>query len=76
LIAAAYVVPVEVLALQVELCLPKSLVSRATRVDVIWASAGVLARRASRTILLPLGREGCQSPGGGNDHALDADYLP
>jgi hypothetical protein len=62
LTAAAYAVPVEVLALQVELCLPKSLVSRATRVDVIWASAGVLARRASGTILLPWGVKGVKTP--------------
>ena len=46
----------EELAPQVELCLPKSFVSRATRVDVGWASAGVLAHRASEAILLLLTR--------------------
>ena len=41
------------LALRVELCLPRSLISRAMqRVDVTWASAGALARRTSPTIVL------------------------
>ena len=41
------------LALQVELCSPRLLTSHAGRVGGPWASAGVLASRASPTSLLP-----------------------